>query len=181
MVGIHVLRALCLVSKLRLSMARGCQWVRLSDLNHRTNCRVLRHLAIPRFVSVQDLHAVDRVRIMKLGDCEVWIACDDEPLTEYAVTQEGSAGKQIACFVPSEAGKVGMLVFLSEWHFTPLILNHRNLRFTTKTTVQQTFCASPSDWMGRLIHPHGSVLVKQVVLGLYVLQQLHDAPISSLN
>ena len=46
---------------------------------------------------------------MKLGDCEVWIACDDEPLTEYAVTQEGSAGKQIACFVPSEAGKVGML------------------------------------------------------------------------
>ena len=63
---------------------------------------------------MQDLHAVDRVRIMKLGDCEVWIACDDEPLTEYAVTQhEGEAGKQIVCFVPSEAGKVGMLDIFS--------------------------------------------------------------------
>ncbi|RPD61429.1 hypothetical protein L227DRAFT_68849 [Lentinus tigrinus ALCF2SS1-6] len=42
---------------------------------------------------------------MKLGNCEVWIACDGEPLPEYAVTVEGDDGKQTSCFVPSEAGK----------------------------------------------------------------------------
>ncbi|KAI0697500.1 hypothetical protein C8T65DRAFT_662092 [Cerioporus squamosus] len=48
---------------------------------------------------------------MKLGDCEVWIACDGKPLPEYAVALEGDGGKQTACFIPSEAGKKFVIHF----------------------------------------------------------------------
>ena len=37
---------------------------------------------------------------------QVWISCDGTPLTEYCAKPEGPDGKTIACFVPSECGKV---------------------------------------------------------------------------
>lgn len=38
---------------------------------------------------------------------EVWITCEDKVLPEYQPTVEGDDGKMIACYIPSEAGKVG--------------------------------------------------------------------------
>ena len=44
---------------------------------------------------------------MRLGDVEVWIACDgDAPLPEFQAALEPD-GQTMACYVPSEAGKVG--------------------------------------------------------------------------
>ena len=37
---------------------------------------------------------------------EVWISSDGKPLPEYATQPEGGDGKTIACFIPSERGKV---------------------------------------------------------------------------
>ncbi len=46
---------------------------------------------------------------MQLKGYEVWISCNGKPLAEYCVQPEGSDGKTIACFVPSECGKVCIL------------------------------------------------------------------------
>ncbi len=80
---------------------------------------------------------------MKLGDCEVWIACDGEPLPEYSVAPEGDHGKKIACFIPSEAGKVKIFVFYEKLSLLImcLILFHRS-SLSTSGTIVERICAS---------------------------------------
>ena len=50
---------------------------------------------------------------MFLKGYEVWISSDERRLSEYCVQREGSYGKTIACFIPSEADKVSFSSFVS--------------------------------------------------------------------
>ena len=50
---------------------------------------------------------------MFLKGYEVWISSDERRLSEYCVQREGSDGKTIACFIPSEADKVSFSSFIS--------------------------------------------------------------------
>ncbi|RDX42450.1 hypothetical protein OH76DRAFT_1411128 [Lentinus brumalis] len=61
---------------------------------------------------------------MQLKGYEVWISCNGKPLAEYCVQPEGSDGKTIACFVPSECGKS----FVIEWRDH---VKQSHLRFVT--------------------------------------------------
>ena len=37
---------------------------------------------------------------------DVWVTCDGEQLPEYQTKVEGDQGKNVACYIPSESGKV---------------------------------------------------------------------------
>ena len=45
---------------------------------------------------------------MHLNQCEVWLTCEGQRLPEYSTVMESE--KTIACYVPSEADKVGVLI-----------------------------------------------------------------------
>ena len=47
---------------------------------------------------------------MKLKDVEACIECEGRRLPEYSMQVEGEDGKTVACFIPSEADKVGRSV-----------------------------------------------------------------------
>ena len=46
------------------------------------------------------------VYIMHLNQCEVWLTCEGQRLPEYSTVMESE--KTVACYVPSEADKVGV-------------------------------------------------------------------------
>lgn len=43
---------------------------------------------------------------MQLNGYEVWVICEDKRLPEFGIQAEGSDGKTLVCYVPSESGKV---------------------------------------------------------------------------
>ncbi|KAI0716756.1 hypothetical protein C8Q76DRAFT_725513 [Earliella scabrosa] len=42
---------------------------------------------------------------MQLHQCEVWLTCDGQPLSEYSTQLGGDDEKTISCFIPSQTGK----------------------------------------------------------------------------
>ncbi len=119
---------------------------------------------------------------MKLGDCEVWVACDGEPLPEYSVAPEGDDGKQIACFIPSEAGKVKIFVFNQTelLLILCLMLFHRSSSFTSGTIVERIPCASKRYWTGHRQVTTGLPLVCRPNLGAFVSHRHPGVPINFL-
>ena len=55
---------------------------------------------------------------MRVDECEVWVTCEGEPLPEYDTRPEGDDGKILACFIPSDAGKVSVACYLFLLVFT---------------------------------------------------------------
>ena len=83
---------------------------------------------------------------MLLKGYEVWITCEGENLPEYGVAPEGDDGKTLACFIPSESGKVSSHALLPWTVIRNAFLVHRKSalrQFHTTATILNPTALSP--------------------------------------
>ena len=62
------------------------------------------HLDLPACLFQHPISTL--ISAMQLKGYEVQVTCDNTPLPEYNVQLEGDDGKTVACYIPSECGKV---------------------------------------------------------------------------